>query len=125
MVCSRVVGPQGSDLTRRERILRRDRFHCVYCGRAYAAADLTLDHVEPRLRGGDESEGNLVACCRSCNEAKGHQPAWAFLAGRSEERSNFMAAVRTCDVRYARPVWGRLIRAIEEAAGNGRSSPAV
>jgi hypothetical protein len=103
-------------------VLQRDRFHCVYCGQPYAAEDLTLDHVEPRMRGGDDSEGNLVACCRGCNEAKGHQPAWAFLAGRPEQRACFMAAVESCDARHARPVWERLLRAIEQAAVSGRSS---
>lgn len=101
-------------------MLRRDRFRCVYCGETFPAEDLTLDHVEPRMRGGDGSEGNLVACCRACNEAKGHQPAWAYLARRPAERARFMAAVESCDASQARPVWKRLLRAIEEAADNAR-----
>jgi hypothetical protein len=90
----------------------------VYCGEAFDAEELTLDHVEPRMRGGDDSEGNLVACCRGCNEAKGHQAAWQFLASRPQQRATFMAAVESCDTSEARPVWDRLLRAIEEAAAN-------
>jgi len=100
----------------RGRILRRDRFHCVYCARPFVAAELTLDHVEPRMRGGDSSEGNVVACCRECNADKGGMAAWAYLRDRPEQRANFYAAVESSDVTAARPVWARLVRAIREAA---------
>jgi hypothetical protein len=110
-------------LARRERILRRDRFRCVYCGTLYPADELTLDHVEPRMRGGDGSEGNLVACCRDCNTLKAGQAAWSFLARRPDERATFLEAVRTGDVRHARPVWTRLVRAILEAAVEEPGSP--
>lgn len=92
----------------RQRVLERDGYHCVYCGQPYLGDHLTLDHVEPRLRGGDWSEGNLVAACRECNARKGSLPAWAFLADNPEERANFL--------RLASGVWPRLRRAIEEAA---------
>jgi hypothetical protein len=88
----------------------------VYCGGEFAADELTLDHVEPRMRGGDDSEGNLVACCLDCNRLKGNAAAWSFLSRRPLQRANFMAAVAEGDTRYAAPVWQRLLRAIEEAA---------
>jgi hypothetical protein len=69
---------------------------------------LTLDHVEPRVKGGDASEGNLVTCCRACNRAKGGEAAWSFLARHPELRANFLA--------NASAVWPRLRRAVEEAA---------
>ena len=100
---------------RRERVFRRDRYRCVYCGEAHPSADLTLDHVEPRMRGGDQSEGNLVTSCRRCNADKGSAPAWAFLREHPELRATFLAAVADADVRWARPVWPRLVRAIREA----------
>jgi hypothetical protein len=106
---------------RRDRVLRRDGFRCVYCGLEFPPAELTLDHVEPRMRGGDQSEGNLVACCVACNRLKGGQPAWHFLSTRPELRANFLAAAaaaaRQRDPAAARPVWPRLIRAVEQAAG--------
>lgn len=109
--------PQPS---RRERVLRRDGFRCVYCGEAFPAEVLTLDHVEPRQRGGDDSEGNLVACCVACNRLKGGHAAWSFLAGRPEVRERFLDAVARADKAHARPVWPRLVRAVEEAAETGR-----
>ena len=34
---------------------------------------LTVDHVQPRVRGGDRSGGNLVTACAACNLTKGHR----------------------------------------------------
>lgn len=68
------------------------------------------------MRGGDDSEGNLVAACRPCNELKGGLAAWSFLAQRPELRANFLSAAETCDASEARPVWARLLRAIRQAA---------
>lgn len=98
----------GESSTRRERIFRRDGYRCLYCGNTFPAAELTLDHVEPRLKGGDSSAGNLVTCCRACNIVKGGQPAWSFLAQRPEMRASLLAR--------AGELWPRLRRAIEEAA---------
>lgn len=92
----------------RERLFRRDGMRCVYCGNVFPAEQLTLDHVEPRMRGGDNSDGNLVTACRGCNARKAGAPAWAFLADNPDERANFL--------RLARGVWPRLRRAVEEAA---------
>lgn len=55
-------------LTKRE-ILRRDEYRCQYCGRE--AANLTVDHVIPRHRGGEHCWENLVAACPQCNRRKG------------------------------------------------------
>lgn len=53
----------------RRGVLRRDRHLCAYCGRSAS----TVDHVLPRSRGGADSWENLVACCVSCNNAKGNK----------------------------------------------------
>ena len=113
------MGERDAGPGRRERVLRRDRYRCAYCAAVFAPEDLTLDHVEPRMRGGDDSEGNLVAACRICNELKGGAAAWSFLAQRPDLRSNFLSAAADCDVAHARPVWARLLRAIREAAEKG------
>jgi len=110
-----VSRPDHARIARRERIFRRDRYRCCYCGEAFVAAELTLDHVEPRMRGGDRSDGNLVTCCRDCNTAKAGEAAWSYLARHPEERKRFLEAAASCDARFARPVWPRLLRAIREA----------
>jgi 5-methylcytosine-specific restriction endonuclease McrA len=55
----------------RKNILLRDHSTCQYCGRQFAPSDLTLDHVQPRSRGGESTWDNLVACCKRCNHLKG------------------------------------------------------
>ncbi len=92
----------------REEVFRRDGLRCVYCGNVFPVEQLTLDHVEPRMRGGDNSTGNLVTACRTCNTRKGGAPAWVFLAANPDERANFL--------RLATGVWPRLRRAVEQAA---------
>ncbi len=90
------------------RILARDEYRCVYCGRTLPPEELTLDHVEPQVKGGDWSEGNLVTACQPCNAEKADSAAWAYLADRPTTRARFL--------RLATAVWPRLRRAVEEAA---------
>ena len=52
----------------RQNIFKRDNFRCVYCG---TPDRLTLDHVLPRSRGGQDAWHNLVTACQRCNTAKG------------------------------------------------------
>lgn len=53
----------------RENIYRRDNYECVYCGSSNIKS-LTLDHVIPQSKGGENAWDNLVTACRSCNGAK-------------------------------------------------------
>jgi 5-methylcytosine-specific restriction endonuclease McrA len=49
----------------------RDNYTCQYCGAQPSKSNLTIDHVVPRVRGGDTSWENLVCACKSCNLRKG------------------------------------------------------
>lgn len=42
---------------------------CAYCG---SEDNLTLDHIVPQCKGGMDVKTNVVACCHSCNQSKGH-----------------------------------------------------
>ena len=63
--------PHKKIILSRKNILRRDAHRCQYCGRGDVS--LTLDHVQPISRGGDESWENLVTACVTCNNRKGDQ----------------------------------------------------
>jgi 5-methylcytosine-specific restriction endonuclease McrA len=54
----------------RKNIFTRDGYRCMYCGQSRAGAELELEHVIPRSRGGKNSWDNLVAACRRCNSRK-------------------------------------------------------
>ena len=53
----------------RKNILRRDGHRCQYCGRSDLS--LTIDHVLPLSRGGEDAWENLVCACVQCNNRKG------------------------------------------------------
>ena len=52
----------------RHRLFKRDKYECVYCG---GKKNLTIDHIQPKSKGGDNSWTNLVTCCSPCNRKKG------------------------------------------------------
>ena len=53
-------------------IYMRDGLACTWCGRAVeAGAQLTLDHLKPRKRGGGNHERNLITACIGCNAKRG------------------------------------------------------
>ena len=58
---------------KRLRIYMRDKFRCQYCGEKKTAQALTLDHILPRSRGGDNSPVNIVTACINCNTRKGNR----------------------------------------------------
>ena len=51
----------------RQRLYRRDNHECAYCG---SKRNLTIDHIIPKSRGGQNTWMNLVTCCSSCNRLK-------------------------------------------------------
>ena len=52
----------------RKNILRRDAHRCQFCGRS--DLPLTVDHVVPISRGGEDTWENLVCACVVCNNRK-------------------------------------------------------
>jgi len=65
-------------------IYARDANRCqLLCGRQYPRAELNLDHVVPRSRGGTSVWENVVCSCHRCNRLKGGRtPAEAGHAAR-------------------------------------------
>jgi hypothetical protein len=60
----------------RKRVLNRDHHTCTYCGDVANS----VDHVIPRVAGGDDSMDNLVSACMKCNSRKGSMNGDVFLA---------------------------------------------
>src|SRR5205814_8451709 len=80
--------PHQTRALSRKNILLRDRNSCQYCGVVLPSCELTLDHVNPRSRGGLSTWENLVACCHPCNRKKGNQlPHEANMKPTREPRS--------------------------------------
>lgn len=102
---------------KREAIFARDGYRCVFCGEAFPAEELSVDHLQARSRGGDRSTGNLVTACRGCNARKGRQRLSAFLAGDPVAYANFR--------RLAVHAWKRHLSAIEEEVRAARLARAT
>ena len=58
---------------------------CYYCGKSFSREDLTMDHKMPLSRGGTNSKGNVVVCCKPCNSRKKyHTPVEMLLEENSK-----------------------------------------
>jgi len=66
------VPSHQAPFTRRNLFLRDDNT-CQYCGRRSKPELLSVDHVQPRSRGGSTSWENCVLACVGCNARKADQ----------------------------------------------------
>lgn len=53
---------------------------CPYCNLKIPYREISIDHVEPRSKGGSSEPDNLVYCDRRCNMAKGNLNGTEFKA---------------------------------------------
>ena len=77
-------------------IYARDKNTCQYCGKRPPRAELNLDHVIPRVKGGVTSWENVVCSCVPCNLRKG---------GRTPEEAGMKLLKEP-----VRPRWTPLLR---------------
>jgi 5-methylcytosine-specific restriction endonuclease McrA len=62
---------------------------CYYCGEKFPSNQLTLDHTVPLSRGRKSTRGNMVVCCRECNQEKKYlTPAEMILRELDNETTN-------------------------------------
>ena len=54
----------------KDMLLARDRHVCAYCVQRFKSAELDMEHIVPRSKGGEDSWMNLVAACKACNHRK-------------------------------------------------------
>ncbi len=64
---------------KRDYVLERDGYgtpdglRCQYCRAPLKKKEATIDHVNPRARGGHSDYTNVVVACEGCNKAKGRK----------------------------------------------------
>ncbi len=62
---------------------------CHYCGGKFKPSELTMDHILPVARGGRSVRGNVVPCCKDCNNEKKYlTPAEIILKKLEEKEQN-------------------------------------
>ena len=95
----------------RRNIMARDGNRCQYCGRKLSVAQLSIDHVVPKSRGGKSSWLNVVTACNPCNTRKGgRMPAEAsmrLLNAPSVPKRHPLVEGKLRTPRYG--VWGRFL----------------
>lgn len=52
----------------REEILKRDNYECQSCGRSSDHFSLSVHHILPVSKGGEEDDDNLVTVCERCHD---------------------------------------------------------
>jgi 5-methylcytosine-specific restriction endonuclease McrA len=67
--------PKKSKLTIYE-LAKLCDYTCQYCLEKFPLKDLTIDHVHPKSKGGDDSHSNRVLSCGKCNRRKGNLTPW-------------------------------------------------
>jgi 5-methylcytosine-specific restriction endonuclease McrA len=63
--------PRKGIILSRKNIIKRDNHQCQYCGATHKP--VTVDHIIPKDRGGEDSWENLVCACVKCNVKKGNR----------------------------------------------------
>lgn len=95
----------------RRNIIARDGYRCQYCAKKLSAAQLSIDHVVPKSRGGKSSWLNVVAACSPCNTRKGgRSPAEAamrLLTLPSVPKKNPLVEGKMRTPRYG--IWGHFL----------------
>ena len=60
--------PYNGIVLTRKNVFLRDNYTCQYCGKN---GNLTIDHIMPKSRGGEDTWRNTVVSCVRCNNRKG------------------------------------------------------
>lgn len=86
--------PRKRIILSRKNIIKRDNHQCQYCG--HRNGPVTIDHVIPRDRGGEDTWENLVCACVRCNNKKGNRtPEEAKMKlARKPQRPNYIFFIR-------------------------------
>ncbi len=90
----------------RKNLYRRDGYACQYCGGRPGPRALTIDHVQPRSRGGPTSWENCVAACEPCNRRKADKtPREAQMPLRTRPAKPRWKPGLSVSARDVRPTW--------------------
>jgi hypothetical protein len=84
-------------------IMTGDFFKCSYCGQPGDNSTLTVDHIIPRAKGGDNSHGNLTTACLMCNSKKSDLEVNEFITKNfleSKISENLKSKIRTLNTSF-------------------------
>lgn len=59
---------------------------CHYCKCKFKPEELTMDHIVPLSRNGKSTKGNIVPCCKPCNNKKKYHTPVEIIMDELEEK---------------------------------------
>lgn len=90
----------------RVNLFHRDHGQCQYCGKSQDPKLMTIDHVIPRSRGGENTWENLVVACKKCNQRKGNKtPTEACMHPINTPRKPKVNILRHLKKEQISPIW--------------------
>lgn len=57
--------------TKLDRLLFQQSNKCFFCGRHLDRTEASIEHLQPKADGGNNADGNVVACCGALNRTFG------------------------------------------------------
>lgn len=72
-------------------IKERDGFVCYICQKI--SPNMTVDHIHPSSRGGNNDPSNLAACCNKCNSKKDNMTLTEFVLACTFEANQTLSQV--------------------------------
>lgn len=110
--------------SKRLAIYRRDNFRCLYCGkRSTDQNKLSLDHIHPKSRGGQNTPDNLATACKECNHKKGdrtpEEAKMPLLVARQFLKVRLDTIQKTAELEKY-PEWRDYLFLSEDAKGDER-----
>ena len=110
-----VLLPSDNFKPTRRNVFKRDKWTCQYCGfHSKDPANLTVDHVHPRCKGGDSSWTNLVTACPTCNQKKSNHSLreCGMTLDQKPKKPNFYAMRLVGLDDTGKEMWSRWIKGI-------------
>jgi hypothetical protein len=58
---------------------------CLYCGNKLNYENATADHIVPISNGGNNTQVNLIVCCKTCNSERGNIEFRTYLSKKNRK----------------------------------------
>lgn len=84
-------------------------FKCQICLTRYPAAQLSIEHVKPRSRGGSESVSNKTLTCRRCNCRKSNIFPYKNVEGKELSGTDLGSSQLIIDKNVMRDEWKKFL----------------
>ncbi len=72
----------------KKELLHRSSARCIYCESRMSPDNATSDHIVPISKKGNNSQVNLVVCCRNCNSDRGNMDFATYMRWRNPKYRN-------------------------------------